>query len=188
MPASYNNGKPSNSRRHPTCWASSQWSHTVSSARCHRTWTTAPLSAHRSIECKLTAPQIETPIWTRCTTSHLFIWQRQETCGAVGGSTMECGMYGQPHKTPHFHPRHRHPPHGCDPSKMTLGPAQPPTHRCRKFPLLLVQITYVLLCGLWVWRRRTNRRPCCPPMSNPSTSPWTAWPDGSVRWDNRIAA
>jgi len=31
-----------------------------------------------------------------------------------------------------------------------------------------------LLCGLWVWRRRTNRRPCCPPMSNPSTSSWSA--------------
>ena len=27
-------------------------------------------------------------------------------------------------------------------------------------------------CGLWVWRRRTDRRPCCPPMStNPATSP-----------------
>ena len=25
-------------------------------------------------------------------------------------------------------------------------------------------------------------------MSNPSTSPWTAWPDGSERWDNRMAA
>ena len=47
---------------------------------------------------------------------------------------------------------------------------------------------YVLLCGLWVWRRRTNRRPCCPPMSNPSTSPWTAWHDGSGWWDNWMAA
>jgi len=28
--------------------------------------------------------------------------------------------------------------------------------------------------GLWGWRRRTNRRPCCPPISNPSTSPWSA--------------
>ena len=45
-----------------------------------------------------------------------------------------------------------------------------------------------LLCGLWVLRRRTNRRPCRPPMSNPSTSPWTAWPDGLGRWDNRMAA
>ena len=26
--------------------------------------------------------------------------------------------------------------------------------------------------------RRTNRRPCCPPMSNPSISSWTARPDG----------
>jgi len=33
---------------------------------------------------------------------------------------------------------------------------------------------YSLLCGLWVWRRRTNRRPCCPRMSNLSTSSWTA--------------
>jgi len=47
---------------------------------------------------------------------------------------------------------------------------------------------YGLLCGLWVWRRRTNRRPCCPPMSNPSTSPWTVWPDGFGRWDNWMAA
>jgi len=37
------------------------------------------------------------------------------------------------------------------------------------------------LCSLWVWRRRTNCRPCRPPMSNPSTSPWTAWPDSSGR-------
>jgi len=47
---------------------------------------------------------------------------------------------------------------------------------------------YGFLCGLWVWRRRTNRRTCCSPMSNPSTSPWTTWPDGSGRWDNRMAA
>ena len=25
---------------------------------------------------------------------------------------MECGVYGQPHKTPHFHHRHWHPPPG----------------------------------------------------------------------------
>jgi len=39
-----------------------------------------------------------------------------------------------------------------------------------------------------VWRRRTNRRPCCLLMSNPSTSPWTARPNGSGQWDNRLAA
>jgi len=47
---------------------------------------------------------------------------------------------------------------------------------------------YALFCGLWVWRRRTNRRPCCLPMSNPSTSSWTARPDGSGRWDNQMTA
>jgi len=31
------------------------------------------------------------------------------------------------------------------------------------------------------WRRITNHRPCCPPMSNPSTSRWIARPDGSGR-------
>jgi len=36
---------------------------------------------------------------------------------------------------------------------------------------------------LWVWHR-TNCRPCCLPMSNPSTSQWTA-PPGR---DNRMAA
>ena len=35
---------------------------------------------------------------------------------------------------------------------------------------------YGLLRGLWVWRRKTNRRPCRPPMSNPLTFPRTAWP------------
>ena len=42
---------------------------------------------------------------------------------------------------------------------------------------------YGLFCGLWVWCRRTNHRPFCPPMS-----PWTVQPDSSERWDNRIAA
>ena len=51
MPAAYTSGQPSNPRRHPTCWASSYWSHTAFSAPCHETWTSAPLSAHPPIEC-----------------------------------------------------------------------------------------------------------------------------------------
>jgi len=61
-------------------------------------------------------------------------------------------------------------------------------HRCRTFPLLFVQMGYGLPCDLRVWRRRIHRRPCYPPMSNPSTSLWNAWPNGSGRWDNRMAA
>ena len=75
-----------------------------------------------------------------------------------------------------------------DPPKKSLGPAQPPPQRCRTFPLLLVQMGYVFLCGLWVRRRGTNRRLCCPSMSNPSTSPRTSWPDSAGRRDNWIAA
>ena len=43
-------------------------------------------------------------------------------------------------------------------------------------------------CGLWEWRWRTNRRPCIPPVSNPSTSTRTARPDGSGWWDDCMAA
>jgi len=46
MPASCTSAQPSHPRRHPTCWASSQWSHTLSSMPCHGAWTSAPLSAH----------------------------------------------------------------------------------------------------------------------------------------------
>jgi len=61
MPAFYTSGQPSNPCRHPACWASSQWSHTVSSTPCYGAWTPALLSTHPSMECRCTAPQIETP-------------------------------------------------------------------------------------------------------------------------------
>ena len=164
-----------------------QRSHTVSSTPCHGAWTSAPLSVHLSMECKCTAAQIETPICTRCIRSHEFIWQQQDTCDAVGRSPMECGVGRQPQKTPHFHLWHRHLPPEW-PSQEESGSSLTASARCWTFPLLLVQMEYGLLCGLWVWRRRTNCQPCCPPMSNPSTSLWTTWPDGSGRWDNRMAA
>ena len=58
----------------------------------------------------------------------------------------------------------------------------------RRFPFFFAQMGYGLLCGLWVWRRRSNHRTCCLPMSNPSPSPWIARPDGSGWWDNQLAA
>jgi len=60
----------------------------------------------------------------------------------------------------------------------------------RLLTLLLAQMGYGLLCGLWVWCRlqKNKSRPCCPPMSNPSASPGTARPDSSGRWGNRMAA
>ena len=82
MTASYTNGQSSYACRHPTCWASLQRSHTVSSTTSHRAWTS-------QWEC--TESQIETPICARCTTTHQFIWRQWQKCSPLGGSPMECG-------------------------------------------------------------------------------------------------
>ena len=59
--ASHTSRQPSNPRRHPICWASSQWSHNVSRTPCHGPWTSAPLGTHPSIECCCTALRIKHP-------------------------------------------------------------------------------------------------------------------------------
>ena len=120
MSASYTRRQLSHSRRQPSCWASSQRSHTISSSLCRGAWTSAPLNAHLSVECKCTAHQIETPICTRRTTTHQFFWQQQHTCGALGRPPMEWGVVGHSYETPHIHPRHRHPPFRNDPPKKRL--------------------------------------------------------------------
>ena len=50
--------------------------------------------------------------------------------------------------------------------------------QCQTFPLLLAQMGYDRFYGLRVWRRRSNRRTCCFPMSNPSPTSWIPRPDG----------
>jgi len=106
IPSSHTSRQPSNPRRHQTCRASSQWSHTSSRTPCHGAWTSAPLSAHPSIKCKHGTPNWETHLYPPHSNSSVF-WQ-QHICGAVGGSSMECGVGRQPHKTPHFNSRHRY--------------------------------------------------------------------------------
>jgi len=59
---------------------------------------------------------------------------------------MECGVGGEPLKTPHFNPQHRYPPSRNDPPKKSLGPAQPPPHRCRTFPLLQMGMASSAAC------------------------------------------
>jgi len=59
---------------------------------------------------------------------------------------MERAIGVQPHKTPHFNSRHRYTPAWNDSPKKSLGPAQPPPHWCRTFPLLPVQMGYGDLC------------------------------------------
>ena len=70
-----------------------------------------------------------------------------------------------------------------------LGPTQPPPHRCRTFPLLLVHLGYSLLCGLSVAQK--NKPSTMLPSNVQSIDlpmACAAWPDGSGRWDNRMAA
>ena len=68
--------QPSYSRRHSTCWASPQWStlsqHAVSGPRI-----SAPLSPHLCTYWECTAPQIETPICTHCTTATVLLTTTQ---------------------------------------------------------------------------------------------------------------
>jgi len=115
MPVSYTSVQPSYPRRHPTCWASSQRNHTIFRTPCHEAWTSAPLSAHPSNECCCTAPQIETPICTRRTTTHQLLWQQQHTCGAVGGSSMDAEGANNPTRL-----RTLIPDTGTHPPEMTL--------------------------------------------------------------------
>jgi len=51
---------------------------------------------------------------------------------------------------------------------------------------LVIMHLWKKLCGLWMWSRRTNHRPCCPRKSTPWASQWTARPDGYEWWDNRM--
>ena len=159
--ASYTSGQPSNPRRHPTCWASSQWS---------------PLSpARRAMEPgNLLHSALAWPSSAdtrRLKSRHPFV-HAAHLISSSDNNNIRAAQWAD----------HQWNAEWAD------KPAWQPPHRCRTFPLLPVQMGYGFLCGLWVWRRRTNRRPCSPPMSNPSTSLWTAWPDGSGRWDNRMAA
>ena len=100
------------------------------------------------------------------------------------GSPMECGVSIQPHKIPYFHP-HNGTHSRNDPPKNSVGPAQPPPHRCRTFPLLLVQMGNGLLCGLWVWCRRTTvDRVSSNVQSIGLLMDCTAWPFWRMRQSN----
>ena len=120
--------------------------------------------------------------------SSVHLIPQQQEYGALGGSPMECRVVGENCETPYFHSWHRYPPYWNDPAKSSMILVKPPPHRCRTFSLLLTQMAYGPFCGLRVWRRRTDRRPCCPPMSSPLTSPWNARPGDSWWRNNRLAA
>ena len=122
MPESYTSGQPSYLRRHPTCWTSSQWSHTVSSTLCHEARTPAPLSAHPSIECKCMAPKSRTCLYpphdnssVHLTTKTYVRHTRRITIGMWSGWTTP---QAPPFSSPTPAPNTRN-----GPLKNSLGPA-----------------------------------------------------------------
>ena len=126
MPASYTREQPFNSRKHPTCWSSSQWSHTLSGTQSHSAWTGYLLHSELTWPSSADVRHLKSkhpPTCTRRAIAQQFIWPQQHTCGALGGSPMKCAVDEQPHKTPQFNHRLRHPPSRSDPPKRSLGPA-----------------------------------------------------------------
>jgi len=67
-------------------------------------------------------------------------------CDALGGSPMECGVGGQPHKTPYFHLRHRNPPPE-QPSQEEPGSSLTASAPVSGVSAHALQIGYGLLCG-----------------------------------------
>jgi len=179
-PASYTSRQSSYPRWHPTRWASLQRIHTFSSMPCHGTWTYAPLSYHLHTEWECTSCQLETPISMPRTTTYLFDWRQPQRRGALVGSPMEYGVVGEHYATPHFPSLTSAPTHlewlckeqrgsGITPSA-PVSDVSTPAYTNVSWPY----------CSLWVWRRRTDRWPCCPPpVSNPSTPmegmTWRFW-------------
>jgi len=98
MPASHTSEQPSHPHRHPTCWASSQRSHAVSSTPSHGARTPASLSALLSIKRECTASQI----W------HPFVPAAQQLISSSDDnnrSEVECGKVRENYETPYFRTR-----------------------------------------------------------------------------------
>ena len=105
---------------------------------------------------------------------------------AQGGSPMECGVGGQPHKTPYFHPRHR--PH-------TTG-ATLPRRAWVRLKRLRIGVGRFRSC-VYKWGMASSE--ACEfgaeeqtvdhvVLQCPIHGPPHAWPDGSGRWGNWMAA
>ena len=72
-------------------WASGAPNSRAAPGSPHSSCDTVCFTAHLSTEWKCTVSQVDTPICTRRTTTHQFIWQQQHTCGILGRSRMRRG-------------------------------------------------------------------------------------------------
>ena len=144
---------------------------------------------HSALTCPPSASarrlKLRHPLVLTAYATHQNIWQQK--CVALGGTLMEGRLHGwttlrdsvlsSPTPTPKLREWTSQEQRGSD-----LTASAPVSD----VSALLTQMRYCFLCDLWVWRRRTNRRRYCPPMSNPLTSSWTARPaildDETFEW------
>ena len=125
---------------------------------------------------------IETPICTRRTTTHQLIWRQPQKCCALVRSQWNAEWLKITTRLRTFIPDIGTHPHG-----MTLPrTAWVRLNRLRTIPAYTNGAWS--FCRLLVWRRGTDRGPCCPSLSNPSNSLWSAWPNGSGWRNNWLCA
>jgi len=124
MPASFTSGLPSNPRRHPTWWTSSQWSNAVSSTSCHG-WSLDSCSTQRSPVHRVQMPGAsnrDTHLYPPHNNSSVYLTIRTyvRRTGRItngmrsGRTTPQDSAFSSP--TPAPPPRN-------DPPKKSLGPA-----------------------------------------------------------------
>ena len=145
---------------------------------CHGAWTPAPLSAHPSIECRCTAPHIETPIYTLRTTIHLttttYVWRTEQITNRMqnGWTTPldSAFSFQTPVPTHPECPSQEEPGSGLTASALVSGVCYPVCTNGVCPPLRPVSVAQ-------------KNKPSTILSSNvQSTDPlWTAWPDGSGR-------
>jgi len=178
MPASYTSGQPSSSRRHPTCWASSQRNHTVQHAVPWRLDTCStqhslvhPVQTHgvSNRDTHSYPPRNNSLVYL--TTTAYVRRSGRITNGMRSGRTVPQAAFSSPApaNTPPERPSQEEPGSGLTASAAVSGVSAP-----------------VCTNGVWL-----PLRPVSVAQKNkPSitTFSWTARPDGSGRWDYRMAA
>ena len=96
--------------------------------------------------------------------------------GWLGGTRKELGVKQLQHPTSPLHLQHRHPSFRYASPETFLGAAKPSTHWCWAIRLIPAQLGNGSICGMRLWRWKSNSRAC-----NSSLSPVL-----STSWDNCI--
>ena len=185
LPAFYTSGQPSHPRKHPTRWASSQWSpspvcHDMEPGHLlHSALTCLPGANGRRLKSRHPFVLAAQPISSS--------WRQQQKWCALRGSPMECGVVENTTRLCTFNP---------DTGTTLLewlSQEQCGSGLTASAPVSDVS-TPACTNGEWPPLRPVSmaqkNKPSTMLSSNVQSiaSPRTAWPDGSGWWDNRMAA